>query len=260
MKYPIRFRKTTPAVEHERLCRGGWSTVRYLPMLLIAGLALSGATATAPGFENETLRYTINWPSGLSLGEAQLRASHTKPAQDTPERLHLEFDVDAAVPGFAVSDRYRSDAALDFCSAEFQRTSTHGQKKRDEKTTFDQQAGSATRETANGGGKTDLKTPQCAKDALTFLYFVRRELSQGRIPGPQTVFFGAPYDVRLEFKGTQSIRLGDSSVDADRVTTTVKGTASEISFDVFFLKDKSRTPALVRVPLSLGNFSMELVR
>ena len=163
------------------------------------------------------------------------------------------------MPGFTVTDRYRSDASADFCSVEFQRTSSHGPKKSDEKTTFDQPAGTATRQT-NGGGKSELKTPSCGKDALAFLYYVRRELSQGRMPAPQTVFFGAAYEVRLAFAGTQSIRVGEKQVEADRVTASVKGAASEISFEVFFLKDAARTPALVRVPLALGTFSMELVR
>ena len=41
-----------------------------------------------------------------------------------------------------------------------------------------------------------MKTPACAKDALTFLYYVRRELSQGRMPPQQTMFFGASYEIR----------------------------------------------------------------
>jgi len=231
-----------------------------VPFLLLTTFAGSSAPAVAPGFDNEQLRYNINWPSGLSLGEAQLRASRVKASADTPEHRQLEFDVDAAVPGFAVSDRYRSDTSLDFCSNEFQRNATHGRKKTDEKTTFDQQKGSATRQTAGSGGKTDLTIPQCGKDALAFLYYARRELSQGRIPPPQTFFFGAPYQIRVEFTGTQSIRIGDAQVESDRMTASVKGPASDISFEVFFLKDAARTPALVRVPLALGTFSMELVR
>ena len=228
------------------------------PFALVAVLALSAAPVSGPAFENEQLRYNINWPSGLSLGEAQLSASYTKPGSDAG-RLHLAFRVDAAIPGFTVSDQYRSETSADFCSGEFQRTTLHGQKKTDEKTTFAQNSGTATRETA-GGGKSEMSASQCAKDALAFLYFVRHELSQGRIPPQQTIFFGAPYDIRLEFMGTQQIRLGENQVEADRMAATVKGPASGISFDVFFLKDKARTPALVRVPLSIGTFSMELVR
>jgi hypothetical protein len=105
-----------------------------------------------------------------------------------------------------------------------------------------------------------MKSGSCGKDALAYLYFVRRELSQGRIPAPQTVYFGAAYEIRLAFAGTQTIKLGDKQVEADRVSASVKGAASEVGFEVFFLKDAARTPALVRVPLALGTFSMELVR
>jgi len=225
----------------------------------LASIAISGTPVAAPSFENEQLRYSINWPSGLSLGEAQLGSSLEKASADSTARLHLEFNIDAAVPGFAVTDRYRSEASPDFCSVDFERNASHGAKKTDEKTTFDAQNGTATRETS-GGGKSDLKTSSCGRDALAFLYYVRRELSQGRIPPPQTVYFGAAYEIRLAFAGTQSIKLGDKQVEADRVTTSVKGAASDITFDIFFLKDAARTPALVRVPLTLGTFSMELVR
>ena len=52
---------------------------------------------------------------------------------------------------------------------QFQRTATHGPKKIDEKETFDQQAGTATRQTKDGG-KSELKTPSCGRDALAFLF------------------------------------------------------------------------------------------
>jgi hypothetical protein len=229
------------------------------PILFAAALAISAAPVDAPAFEDEQLHYNINWPSGLSLGEAQLRASMSKPTADTAARLHLEFTLDAGIPGFTVSDQYRSEASPGFCSIEFQRTARHGTKKTDEKTTFDPQRGTATRETA-GGGKSEVQASTCGKDALAFLYYVRHELSQGRMPPPQTVLLGSAYDIRIEFMGTQKIPLGETQVEADRVTGSVKGLASEISFEVFFLKDRARTPALVRVPLALGTFSMELVR
>lgn len=223
-----------------------------------AALASSGTPLGPPTFENEQLRYSVNWPSGLSLGEAQLESSRDKGTADVAPRLHLQFDLDAAVPGFSVTDRYHSEASPDFCSVEFQRTASHGQKKTDEKTSFDP-SGTATRQTT-GGGKSEMKTAACGKDALAFLYYVRRELSQGRMPGPQTVYFGAAYEIRMAFAGTQTIKLGDKQVEVDRVTASVKGAASEVGFEVFFLKDAARTPALVRVPLALGTFSMELVR
>jgi hypothetical protein len=230
-----------------------------MPLLLCGAFSFMASSATAPRFDSENLSYSINWPSGLSLGESHLTASRAKAAADGAGNLHLEFGVDAAVPGFQAQDRYRAEASGGFCSTEFDRKAQHGKKTTEEKTTFDASNETATRET-NGGGKTELSVSNCAKDALTYLYYVRNELSQGRLPATQTVYFGAPYEVRLEFAGTQSIRIGDSNVDADRLTASAKGPASEINFEIFFLKDAARTPALVRVPLALGTFSMELLR
>ncbi|HLK20197.1 MAG TPA: DUF3108 domain-containing protein [Bryobacteraceae bacterium] len=227
-------------------------------VLCCAAVATPGTPIGPPSFDNEQLRYNVNWPSGLSLGEVQLGSSRDKGAADVAPRLHLDFALDAAIPGFAVTDRYHSEASAEFCSVEFDRKASHGQKKTDETTKFDG-SGTATRETT-GGGKSEMKSGSCGKDALAFLYYLRRELSQGRMPSPQTVYFGAPYEIKLAFAGTQTIKLGDKQVEADRVSASVKGAASEVGFDVFFLKDAARTPALVRVPLTLGTFSMELVR
>jgi hypothetical protein len=230
----------------------------FIPLIGFLALTYEAPSATAPGLPNEQLSYSINWPSGLSLGESHLNAAPVK-AADTPDRLHFEFNVEAAVPGFQVLDRYNASATPEYCSVELDKKTQHGRKKTEEKTTFDQKAGTASRET-DGGGKSDLQISSCGKDALTYLYYVRHELGQGRLPAPQTVYFGAPYQVRVEFAGTQTIHIGEKNVEADRLTASAKGPSSEISFEVFFLKDSARTPALVRVPLSLGTFSMELVK
>ena len=226
------------------------------PLLLFASFG-AAAPISAPAFENEHLHYNINWPSGLSLGEAQLSATTSKSADDPAPRLHFSFDIDAGIPGFTVTDRYRSQASNEFCSAEFQRNSKHGAKALDEKMTFDAREGKVTRQAA-GGAKTEVSTTPCAKDALAFLYYVRHELSQGRIPGPQTIFFGPQYEVHLEFAGTQTVQIGEKPVEADRVKASVQGPVAAVSFEIFFLKDPARTPVLVRVPLSMGTFSMEL--
>jgi hypothetical protein len=218
-----------------------------------------GTPASAPSFSNEHLRYNINWPTGLSLGESNLSASRVKPDENSPAQLALTFSVDAGIPGFSVSDHYRSEASTDYCSIEFEKKYAHGKKTADEKTTFDSEAQTATRET-QGGGKTDMKMASCGKDALTYLYFLRRELSEGRLPPTQTVYFGAPYQVHVEFGGTMSIKIADKPVEADKILASLKGPSSDINFEVYFLKDAARTPVLVKVPLALGTFSMELVR
>jgi hypothetical protein len=225
---------------------------------LLAAFAVIAAPVAEPTLPNETLRYSINWPTGVSLGEAQLSASSSAGASGQPGHMHFQFDLDASAPAFAVSDRFRSDASGTFCSADFQKSISHGSKKVDDKETFDSQTGTVTR--GSGASQAEMSGNTCAKDALTFLYFLRQELSQGRIPARATVYFGAPYEVRLNSAGTESIKIGSASVDADRITAAVTGPSSSISVEMLFLKDRARTLAVVRVPLALGRFSMELVK
>ncbi len=128
-------------------------------------------------FPNETLHYSVNWPSGLSLGEATLSASSSR-EDNGPARMHFQFDLDAGVPGFPVSDRFRSAASGSFCSAEFQKTTSQGSKRVDGKETFDPSSGTVTR--GSGSGQSEISANPCGKDALTFLYFVRPWLSSCR--------------------------------------------------------------------------------
>ena len=202
----------------------------------------------------ESLHYTINWPSGLSLGEATLRSDRA----DKTGPWEFAFDVDASVPGFAVRDHYLARASGDLCSSQLDKSFKHGSHKSEEKITFDQQAHTATRETQNGGGKSELQVGNCARDALTFIQFARRELAQGRLAPQQQVVFGSVYSVRIEYTGAQAIKLNDQKVDADRILATIKGPSSDLTVELFFSRDAARTPLMARVPLSLGVFSVEL--
>jgi hypothetical protein len=226
--------------------------------VLLAGSG-TGRAGTEPPFEDETLRYTVSWPSGLPLGEGLVQATKVETAEGAIDHWEFDMTLDAAVPGFRVTDRYRSLATPGLCSVEFEKESTHGKRKARERTTFDPGKGSATRQTLGGGGKSQFPISTCAQDALTFLFHVRRELSRGRVPPPQTILFGAPYEIRLEYRGRRSLRLGQEMIETDHVVASVKGKASDITFEVFFALDQARRPVMVRVPLPLGTFSMELV-
>lgn len=232
--------------------------LKITPPFLLSALALFAAPVAVSTLPNETLHYSVNWPSGLSLGEATLSASSSVVNGQEQPRMQFQFDLDAGVPGFAVSDRLRSSASGSFCSAEFEKRTSQGSKRVDDKETFDLNTGTVTR--GEGSGQSEIISNACGKDALAFLYFARQELSQGRIPPRQTVFYGAPYEIQLESAGTESVKIGNKSVDADHVKASVTGPSSNISFDLFFLKDSARTLALVRVPLALGTFSMELTK
>lgn len=207
----------------------------------------------------ETLHYSVNWPSGLSLGEATFASEHSQTVEKGSDQWRFALDIDASVPGFAIRDNYSSSAVGDLCSVELDKSSTHGKKKGDEKITFDQQQNAITRETTSAsGGKSETPVSSCARDALSYLQFVRRELAQGRIAPQQTVVFGALYQVRIEFRGAQTIKVADKMVETDRTTATIKGPATDLTVEIFFARDAARTPVLARLPLGLGTFTIEL--
>ena len=223
----------------------------------------SAQTAAAPkltGFpfsEGETLRYSINWPSGLSLGEATLTAHRS------PTGWSFTASVEAGLPGYAIADKFRSTVAGDdLCSADFERDTSQGGKKTRERTTFDQRKNTARRTTVlpENGGKTDIGIPSCARDALAFVYFARREMGQGRVAPQQQVFFGSAYTARMEYTGEQTIASGDKRAVTDHVVVYVKGPKADFNFEIFFARDAARTPLAIKVPLSVATFSLDLVR
>src|SRR5215467_12853711 len=137
-------------------------------LLLLSGfliaLPFAAGAQTGVPFQNESLHYSVNWPSGLSLGEASLSANHVS------DGWNLEMTLDARIPGFAIADRFHSVSDPDQCSQEFERNISQGHKKTSEKTTFVSKKGTARRVTASGGGSTEFAIPGCARDALAFVY------------------------------------------------------------------------------------------
>ena len=223
--------------------------------LALAASGFCAAPAEKPllPFTEEHLKYTINWASGLSLGEGRLDA------RKTADGWQFDLSLDASVPGFAIRDGYHAMATPQLCALEFQKEITHGKRHSQEKTTFDYKKSVAKRATVNGG-ESESAIPACARDALSYLFYARNELAEGRVPPAQAVLAGAAYQVRLEYNGTQPVKVGDKTQEADRVTVSVKGPNSDVSFEAYFARDKARTPLVIRCPFSLGIFSLELVR
>lgn len=209
----------------------------------------------------ETLHYSINWPSGLSLGEASIRAERSGQAGgETPEPgWEFEANLDAAVPGFAIRDRYVSSADVQLCSSRLEKTAVHGQRKSEEREIFNQRTQTVTRETLHGGGKSEFSMPPCARDALAFLQFVRAELAQGRLAPHQPVVLGAKYDLQLTYVGTGSLRVAGQTQQADQVRIGIKGPQAALNIEVYFAHDAARTPLKAVLPLPLGAFTVELL-
>src|SRR6185437_7392088 len=207
-------------------------------------------------FTNESLSYVALWPSGLNAGEAHMSATSSSAG------WRFDLTMNASIPGFTVQDSYHSTATPDLCSVSFTKDLVHGSRKTKETDTVDKENGTVTRSTANSDGKSKLNVSDCIHDALTFLYYARREMGQGRVPTSQEIVFGAIYNGMFQYAGAETIPVGTAKKPTvtDKLICHIKGTASEIQFEAYFDRDPARTLVSVRVPLPVGKFSLELVR
>lgn len=231
------------------------TSLRYLLLftlpLFVLPVRLTAQQGVIPA---ETLRYFINWPTGLSLGEASLSVVKPTPKDD---HYYFALTADASIPGFSMQEKYSSTADNKACSLTLNKSATRGKRVADEKTTFLPEERKAKRET-KAGGKSEYSTSECPHDALSYLYYLRQELQASRLPQTQTVYLGSPYQVSVKFLGTQAIILGEKTLDADRLKISIRGPKSEYEIEVFFSRDPARQPLLARVPLELGTFTVEL--
>ena len=109
------------------------SIFRSSPLLLVivtAGISVFAGNPEKPQpshWKEETLDYTINWPSGLTLGEGHIRTS-----RGTAGKWKVEMAIDASIPGFAVLDEFKSVVTSDFCTTESEKVIAHGKRKSNE--------------------------------------------------------------------------------------------------------------------------------
>lgn len=207
-------------------------------------------------FTDEALHYSMNWQSGLSLGEASMTA-HRGGGGWT-----FDVTVNAGVPGFTIADKYASTTDTGICSEQLERDLSHAGKRTRERTTFDQKAGTAQRVTLfpDGGGSSTYNIPTCARDAVAYSYYARIELGQGRVPGPQQAYFGSSYGVRMDYNGAENIVIDQKTAVTDKLTVSIHGPRSDSRCEIFFARDPARTPLRIRIPASLGTFTLDLVR
>ncbi|HTA45498.1 MAG TPA: DUF3108 domain-containing protein [Bryobacteraceae bacterium] len=231
---------------------------RILALTAVCALSFEAQSSSPPAltgfpFTDEDLNYSVNWPGGLSAGEAHLHAKRAGP------NWNFSFMVDAGIPGFDVRDIYRGDSTPDFCSISFDRSTTHGSRKVTDKETIDKGRRMAVRSTTSGG-QSEVPVPNCVKDALTFLFYAREELGQGRVPNPEQILFGGLYQMNLSYAGAVMVTVGGKQEQSDEIACAVRGPSATVTFDMYFARDAARTPLLVKVPFAMGTFSMELIR
>jgi len=226
--------------------------------LISAPLLPAADQLTGFPFQTETLHYRVIWPGGKALGEV------TMGARPTPGGgWDFDMSTNVGIPLVPIADKYQASATtFDLCSVTLNREISHGNKRVVERTKFDQKANQAMRQTVvpAGGGKTEMALPTCARDALTYIYYGRREMGQGRVPPAAKVFFGSPYEVKTNYTGAMDVPVGGKTKTTDKLEVSVKGPASDFKVEVFYDRDAARTPLLIRIPVTIGTVSLELVR
>lgn len=221
-------------------------------VLALTGMAVAETTPPAPFKNGETLRYDIVWPSGLRLGEAQFSANSNQAG------WAFAASLSANLPALTIEDKYSSKTDFALCSTSFKKTIAHGSRKQNEEVEFHQSENQALRRNLADGTTQNLLVPPCARDALTYLYYLRQELAQGRVPPPDDFNFGTQLQLSVSYVETREIEVSGRHQPADRLLVDVAGGEEPINIEIFLGKDEARTPLLIRVPFELGTFSLKL--
>jgi hypothetical protein len=216
-----------------------------MKLLAVALSCVACASAQARDVsDSELLRYRISYAGAINIGEAQISMSRTKAGSE------LTFQATVPVPGFPVAEFARSLVTKDLCALELEKKAVRGKRQTDEKTTFDASAGRATRETTvKGGGTSTFNVPACPRDALAFLYSLRKKITEGE----STVYYGAAYKVAVR-------KLKANGGDADVFEVRIAGPSAKYAAELHLARDAARTPVLIKVPLTAGSLQVELTR
>jgi hypothetical protein len=231
------------------------ASVLLILTTLLAEPAVIPASMEGFPFQDETLDYKLNLSAGVPIGKIRTIARH-----DASRGWNFNLTLEASLPGYPIIDRFNAYAGLNLCSISFDRSSEHGRRKANETVYYDRGKSIAVRTTKNGGGLSEIPVGLCPHDALSFLYYLRRELGQGRVPPNDVVLAGAAYRVNLLYMGEKKLSRNNQQVVVDQINCAIKGPASDVRLEFFFARDAARTPLEVRYPLALGTFTLELVR
>lgn len=228
-----------------------------MPASLGASLAIAATLQAQPApatFPNgEYLQYSLDWPSGLSAGTAEFEARFTDPG------WRFEATVVASHPKLQIDNRFISRTDGGLCSIEFEKHIRHGTKRANELLRFrDGQLERTNLERAGEEPPGVSTVARCARDALSFFYFVRRELASGRIPPSATVHFGAGYSLRMDHASERRLIWEGQRRLVDEIRVSVRGDQAEHSFFGYFDREAGRLPLLFAVTLDGTTFTMRL--
>ena len=217
---------------------------------VLPGSARAQSADFAP-FEGEQLVYRLLWPSGIPLGEAVFEVS---PQGD---QLHFDVSLEARLPQYRFNATFSSVAERDgLCSLQFHQKIEEGKQSSEESMEFDQKAHRVRR--IRGRNTTTETIPECARDPLTFLYYLRSRAAAGQPVGSSRIHYGKEIALQLDRDGPGTVTIGGSRKQGEKLEVRFPARSGERTVEVWLSSDSARTPFLFTVPTALADFRGEL--
>lgn len=205
----------------------------------------------APFDGGERLVYRLFWPSGIPLGEAVFEVT----AQG--DELHFEATIEARLPQYRFNSTFSAVAEREgLCSLQFHQKIEEGKKTSEESMEFDQKAHRVQR--IQGRNTTTATVPECARDPLTFLYYVRSRAAAGQPVESSRIHYGKDIALELDRNGTATVRVGGAQKQGEKLEVRFPARDGERTVEVWLSSDPARTPILFTVPTTLADFRAEL--
>jgi len=223
-------------------------------LLALPGFARAQSPASVPGFapfEGERLVYRLFWPSGIPLGEAIFEVS---PQGDN---LRFEATLEARLPQYRFNSTFSAVAAREgLCSLQFHQKIEEGKQTSEESMEFDQTAHRVKR--IQGRNSTTAAIPECARDPLTFLYYLRSRTAAGQSVDSSRIHFGKEIALQLDQDGTATVSVGGVPKQGEKFEVHFPARGGERTVEIWLSSDPSRTPFQFTVPTTLADFRAEL--
>ena len=210
------------------------------------------APADFPPFNGgERLVYRLLWPSGIPLGEAVFEVSRDG------DDLHFEATLEARLPQYRFNSTFSAVASRKgLCSRQFHQKIEEGKQTSEESMEFDQEAHKVQR--IQGRNTTSATIPECARDPLTFLYYLRSQAAAGQSVASGRIHYGKEIALQLHQDGTGTVVVGGVEKQGEKFEVRFPARNGEQTVEVWFSSDPARTPFQFTVPTTLADFKAEL--